>query len=603
MIDYQANAVVLEQLRQFLTSTSLNDPTLSAKQAQTLTDISKADDYALLGSFVHHLIAHAASDGAEISLLERATDLWQRGLDLFNNLGEIRKNLETAMEKPQDPNSAMVFNKAGMSVQQSARTLSNMQSEIVQLKNDIGKFSHIPPHPRQKDKPIHLWDWSNLAIGRRTDAFVRNITKLGTDTNTRAFAFGVLASYGGNVAGSAYLGRAVGGPRRSHRYRDRLARNAVGSWLGASHLGIGTFKSMSLQLRFGHPAQPSLPPEIQSQLKKALGATFDETHLQPAPDLQIGYQRLIRHLELLDKFTMPSPPDLPSEAWIEKIYGDPNNPPQTLRPQDVGVPGAQDDGTGTAIGPNQPGSQQPGQSDSQHTTGDACKILAGIVTLILVCLAVAFGECVVQWAHKKECTYWDNLKNLSKLGLGAFTENPPQPKDPGMTASGLTAFTTTKQAAQMVDYFYQLHVSVWEALDSAYNYLAIMGLIYPDRLLNQPLFKQFLKLPQPDNNWPHRSESEPEKWYHLYPSTTPENPTIGASPYFQAGLTPEVFAGPDSMSVNIAMPLWKQMALNINDSANLDLDADRDFRDLCWATIGSINKDPVDVEYLKYTEQ
>ncbi|KXY55066.1 hypothetical protein AT278_17855 [Bacillus cereus] len=93
MIDYQANAVILEQLRQYLSAENFNDPTLSAKQTQILTDISTAEDYALLGSFVHHLIAHAASDGTEISLLERAADLWKRGLDLFKNLGGIRKNL------------------------------------------------------------------------------------------------------------------------------------------------------------------------------------------------------------------------------------------------------------------------------------------------------------------------------------------------------------------------------------------------------------------------------------------------------------------------------------------------------------------------------
>ncbi|MEK5131982.1 MULTISPECIES: hypothetical protein [Bacillus] len=483
--------------------------------------------------------------------------------------------------------------------------MDKIQSEIFQLKNDLDSFPHLPPHPRQMDKPVHLWDWSNLTLGRRTDAFVRNITKLGIDTKTRSFAFGVLSSYGGNVAGSSYLVHAVGGPRRSHRYRDRLARNAVGSWLGAHHPGIGTLNNMSLRLRFGHPAHPSLPPEILSQLKKALAITFDESQLQPVPDLQKGYQRLVKHLELLDKFVMPEIPDLPSQTWIEKLYGDPQNPPPTLRPQAAGVAGTKGGGVGITFGPNQPGSQQPGRDDSQQTSGDNCGAFIIIAILVGIYLVVAFIKCVVEWAKGNNCNYIDTLVNLIPDLFKKDppdTRDPPTVEDPQMTSAGLTAFVSTDQASHLVNFFYELHVSLWEALNSAYNYLATMGLVYPNTLLNQPLFKQFLSLSQLDTNWPHRPENEPERRYHLYPSTPSENPLREASPY-QAGSTPEVLAGPESVAVKVAIPLWIQMAYNSSDSANLDLDADRGFKHLCWRTIGSINNDPVDVDLLKYTDQ
>ena len=604
MIDYRGHAVILEQLRQSLAAASFLDPALAAKQAQTLADVATSGDYALLGAFVDQLMAHAASDGTEISLLERAADLWKKGVDLCNTLGSIRKDLEAALDNPTDPASPAKFNSAAMTAQQWATTLSDMHAEIVALQTDVDPLPHLPPHPRQQDKASSAWDWSNLTLGRRTDAFVRNVAKQSGNTTTRAFAFGVLASYGGNAAGSAYLGHAVGGPRRAHRYRDRLARNASGSWLGAHHSGIGTLTGMSQQIRFGHPAHPSLPPQILTQLTKALAATFDETHTQPVPDLGLGYRRLLKHLLLLDQFVMPPVPSLPSGGWVVKLYGDPTSPPPTLRPQDVGVSGDPGGGVSVGVGSNQPGSTEPGQDDSKKSSGSICGAIIALLILIAILLVVAFIECVIQWAKGNKCNYFETLGDLI---TGLFKKGPPDPRDPPkqedpqMTSSGLTAFASTEQAAQLVAYFHELHVQVWEGLNNAYNYLAITGLIYPDGLLNLPRFKQFVKLPAA-TSWPHRPEKKPDETYHLFPSSLLEKPLATASPYGTFA-TPEAFAGLGATAVQIALPLWEQIFRDVQDSNNLDLDADRGIHHPCWATRGSINKDPLDVVILKFTDQ
>jgi len=148
-------------------------------------------------------MAHATSDGVEISLLQRASNLWQRGVGMCDALAEIRKDLETALDKPADPASPALFNNAAMKAQQWAASINNIEAEVVSLQNDVNPMPHLPPHPRQADQPSSQWDWLNLLLGRRTDAFVRNVAKGGRDEATNAFAFGVLANYGASAAGSA----------------------------------------------------------------------------------------------------------------------------------------------------------------------------------------------------------------------------------------------------------------------------------------------------------------------------------------------------------------------------------------------------------------
>ena len=252
-----------------------------------------------------------------------------------------------------------------------------------------------------KTVPARSWDWSNLLIGRRTDAFVRELARLAADTGTRAFAFGALSGYGANASGSAYLDTVVGGPRRAHRFRDRLARNAVGTWLLAHHPTIPSPSDLAASIRFGAPTRPSLPPRLEQLVLDALAGTFDLSADPPVPDLQRGYRRLVRHLELLDAFVRPAVPSPPSGAWAAAIYADPANPPPTLRTQDIGLGG--DPGGGVSLGNNQPGGSQPSNGDS-----DAIGTICGIIVAILIVIDVvqAFVQCCVQWADGETCTFW-----------------------------------------------------------------------------------------------------------------------------------------------------------------------------------------------------
>ncbi|WP_410971797.1 hypothetical protein, partial [Salmonella sp. SAL4437] len=66
-----------------------------------------------------------------------------------------------------------------------------------------------------------------------------------------------------------------------------------------------------------------------------------------------------------------------------------------------------------------------------------------------------------------------------------WEKDPPSPQDatrpenPNVTAAQLTAIAASPQAAQLVGMLYDVHAQVWEAMDRAYAFLAVAGLIYP----------------------------------------------------------------------------------------------------------------------------
>jgi hypothetical protein len=343
-----------------------------------------------------------------------------------------------------------------------------------------------------------------------------------------------------------------------------------------------------------------LPADIEQLLINALSQTFDLSEAPPLPDLRRGYRRLVRHLELLDRFALPPVPAAPSGMWAAELYCDPTAPPPALRTQDIGI-GA-DPGGGVSLGNNTPGDQQPGKGDS-NTAGTICGIIVAI--LIVIDLIQAFVQCCVQWAKKQTCTFWDNML-LKKL----WEKDPPDPRDPtgpqdpNISSSGLTAAASTTQVVQVIGALFDMHVQVWEALDRAHAYLALTGLIYPGHRVGLPLYRQFTSSPAPAP-WPHRMVPGADNAYHLYPTSPLEQASVPQSPFFP-GSSPEAFLTPGRgypTPSGVALPLFEQIVRHEADSQNLDLDADRGFGHPCWATVGSVNADPIGVAVLPYGAQ
>jgi hypothetical protein len=411
---------------------------------------------------------------------------------------------------------------------------------------------------------------------------------------------GACASYGANLTGSAYLGQTVGGPRRTHRYRDRLARNAFGSWLVTHNAAALPTSVMAHQITFGPAAHPALPADLASLVHDTLNATLDTSRTVPLPDLQLGYQRLVEHLKLLDGFVHPPVPMPPAQSFMATLFADPANPPPSLRPEDIDVNGQDGGGVAASYGPGGAGTGEPDATDSSSTS-KGCGI--AVLIIIAIDLIQAFVQCIGQWANHHTCTFWDNML-LKKV----WEQDPPDPRDPShpenpnATSSQLTAVSSSPQAAQLVWMLFDLHSQAWEAIDRAYVFLAVIGLIYPGDLLAMPLYAQFTSLPA-SKPWPHREMANSADTYHLYPDSAIENPAETASPA-PPGSAPDVYLGQAGGNAShISLSLWRQIAAGEFDTENRDLDADRGFGHLCWAARGSVLADPVDVVILAYDEQ
>lgn len=597
MLDYHGDCVALSEFVSALGSASFPDPAITTAQQDALVAVADEPGPALLGAFVQQLVVHAAADGSELALLGRAADLWGRGRTLCDQLGTIRADLEGAMEEPGAPGAAERFNTAAVSAQELANDVTRMRLEVDVLRSDALAFRHLPPHPRQEDLGTEEWDWGNLQLARRTDAFVRSLFAQAGDPRALSFAVGAGAAYGANVAGSAYLGHTVGGPRRTHRHRDRLARNTVGAWLAAHHPAALTSTAMADRVGFGPAGAPELPSELESLIGDALAATFDLTRTQPVPDLQLGYRRLIEHLTLLDEFGPPATPTPPAQVWMEALWGDPANPSPSLRPQDVDTVGQDGGGVAVQMGPGEPGSGKPDSSDSSETA-KGCGIV--FLAIILIDVLQAFIQCIGQWANGNTCTLWKNML-LSKL----WEQDPPDPRDPtnpGVGQGQLTAIASAPQATELVGILFETHGQACEAMDRARAFLAVTGLIYPTEVTTLPLYGQFTAAPG-EESWPQREEADPESTYHLYPTSPIEHPNEASSPY-PFGAAPEVFFDPSSQlhAATVTLGLWGQIAAGERDSRNVDLDADRGFGHPCWAAQGSVQDDPIGVVVLDYDE-
>lgn len=579
MLEYHAHVSVLRGLRGTIGSAFTSDPGLSAKVADLCASVDADPDAAVLGACIDEIVAHASADGTELQLLEAAADLWARGRALYDDLILSQQEIEAALLQPTAP-SAIALVQSGVSRLDGLRTgAQQLGAEAQSLKQAISPLPHLDPHPRQSDAPSKDWSWRDAFLGRRTDAFVRRTFDGAASVRAQSFAFGVLSSYAGNTAGSAYLGCVVGGPRRLHRYRDRLARNSVGVWLR------DTFKTpsatdLSKQLGFVGPAGKAAFP---ADLAKVLQHAFKEAYPgRPAPDLDLGLQRAVRHLQLLDAFRRPPPPEPPPLALAQggeatgtltilSATGDPNIPT-------VGI-GLDPDMTPT----------QPGGADSGKSSGNAC--LAILLVIITVAISLLI-YCIGKWSIGKKCEVQDFIDEFQG-------SEKPDPRAPtGISQQELTAMTKPEAAAHVVQELFNTQMLLWQGFDAALAYLAVTGLVYPDDLLMpSPLYQQFVLTPV-RSAWPHREEANPADTYHNDPSSAIEQAAASDAP-FPPNQAPTSFvmlwsADRQHSAGAICENLLGQILRGDVDSQNYDLDADRGFRHPCWNVApGTSIHDPV----------
>lgn len=608
MIDYRAHLAALTALEDSLASQALPEPGLAARRDEDLAAVTAHPGAAALGALVDHLVAHAASDGWEIDLLGRAATLWGQGVDLYHAIGTCRHDIETALAAPDDPQSPATFNATVERFRQLALTVGTLWADADALRGDVVGLRHVPEHPRQQDLSLERWGWGDVLLARRTDAFARAVHTRAGDAPQRAFAVGVLSAYSANVCGSGYLGRVVGGPRRSHRFRDRLARNAMGSWFAQRDPRVPGLSSLADLLGQGAPT-PSLPAGLATLVTTAVGDTFDPARTGPLPDLELGLQRLVTHLRLLDGFAVPPPPQPPAEPFLALLFGDPTSPPPTLLvPATVAGGNPSAPGVNGSAPTNYAGTGSPGTSDSAPSTTERCGNFWMAAVYFIMFLALGHIYCIGRWMQDLRCELWDAIEEEWRKANQPSQEQMEQlaGQSQPVTAETFPVVAASPQVVTMVGNLFELQTQLWEALEKAGAFLAVHGLVYPDGRLGQPLFRQFLAMPPTSPDWPRRPDPDPRATYHLPPTGPVEDPA-GSPPPYPSGTDPAVFTGavPPTYHANAAdlgLFVWRQTVNGELDAANHDQDADRGFLHPCWDAEGSVTLNPVQVRVLTYPE-
>ncbi|MFI1583716.1 hypothetical protein [Embleya sp. NPDC020630] len=600
MIDYHAHLAILERLRADAAGAVATAPAGPDRDAlaDLLAAVATEEDAALLGTFVDHVIVQAASDGTESDLLARAAALWTRGLDLYTAVGQVRDAVEQALTAPEAPGAVDAFNGATALLAAEIPEARDLTARALALREDLRPLKHIPPHPRQDDLPLTAWNWGDVFLARRGDAYVRTMFDAAREPGEAACAFGVLAAYGGNAAGSAYQGRAVGGPRRNHRFRDRLARNAIGSWC-ARHYALPTPGQLATRL-----AAFDADSAAVRLLGEALAHAYDPDRTPPPPDPALGIRRVRDQLTAFDTIRRPALPAPPvPEIAIRIAAGATGGAPTPDTGKSWPRSGDDGSGTGSGTGTGVTGTDGSDQTGTDKSGDGGC--LAFFAALLVTSLVLGIA-CLVGLATKGDCgkgieDVWDAVTGKPK---GGDNGEPP----PALTQEQLTVLATTDGGPHFAQHLFEVQLVLWQAFDQALDYLALVGLVPPDDLaMASPLYGQFVSLPARPA-WPLRPVAAPETGYFLDPTAPVENPQEQPSPY-PTGADPSVFVDPTPGAAfrtgpGIALALLWQIARREHDSVNLDLDADRGFGHRCWTVPDgrSVLEDPVPVVDLGYGE-
>jgi hypothetical protein len=607
MLDYRLQIAAMEDLREKLGARTFSNATVGVRRDEFLKDVADAPQFAVLGSFIDHLFLHASSDGTENTLLNRAADLWKQAVALYSELGSFREILETALTDTTQVDMPQSLDASSKKMKRIMKEATESLAELSRLRKDIATFKHIPPHSRQSGEPVTHWLWSDIVLARRTDAFTRELLRRARTPTTRAFAFGALSRYGADAFGSAYLGQVVGGPRRLHRYRDRVARNTIGSWFASKNQPRFTrIANMLNHLGAVHPR--ALPSELESIIRDSASAVFEKRSIPEVPDLQRGYRRLVRNLELIYSFVLPPMPEAPMEPFLSRLYASPVSSPSIPVPEVLldAVSGTSGASGVTPANFAAGSSTSPNNTDSSSSAGEACGGMFLAIFEFIGWLIGGWIYCATKWGvvATGKCDWWHAIQTNWKKGTNPAPEGREHGPQVGTSGEALSNLSDNSEVTEFVGAMFAAQSFLREGLSKAQAYLAIAGLIPPDDLLDRPVYRQFLSVQRVGADWPLREELHPVRSYHRFPATSPEHP-LGPAPSFPLGATPAVILDGDpatGMTASaISVNLWVQQVTGSLDATNFDLDADRGSRFPCWENLQPLAADPINVTVLTYT--
>jgi hypothetical protein len=586
MLDLFAHFAALEVLRVRLKQESLAG-SLKPRAIETLKAVESDYSFAVLGSVVDQLIAHAGASDAEIDRLQGAHALYLEVRAFLDDLRSARNAIENVARNPTASNALADYNAAratlGDLCLRYGPLVANLQAFVWQLH----PLRHLTQHPISADKPTGAWPWRDLLVSRRTGAFTAEVMRLGRESGkpqALAFAFGVGASYVGNAFGSPYLVHGVGGPRRSHVYRDRLASYSVGAWIRHAPLPERTdFDPIRFVPVFGSPQSPALPPWLVGLLKKALSNVYASGDLPSAfPDVDAAYAQLLEHWRLLNSF-LPLAPAAPIEDTLDVAIVN------TLTPQDWDRsdepttprdgPEPEDDGPEKLFdpGPGTPPWFMEKHEDWLDYVKEAC-----LDILFLPIFLIRVGFWLGHDAGESEPD--------QKGGLASKASKLSTPR----TQSEFDVVMGGKDILIAVLGFHEMDSCLHHMATACLKVLKVVGLIYPERRdLPEPTYRQFVILPPTSLGlyWPSRPPAHVGMF--LQPPTGGLEAPAAAPSTFAPGQKPiaflvKGFGGTGSvMSDGFDLLLDELLDLPSSQlrSSSLNLDADRGHSAECWTLV------------------
>ncbi|MFG1774589.1 hypothetical protein ACGFIX_33840 [Nocardia salmonicida] len=521
-----------------------------------------------MGSLLYQILLESDESNRDVQILEEANRHWRTVRELLNRVDEIRVQLEAWNANPE-----------AVTVQQLADLAVRGESKVVELSVSTKHFldyietikavDYIDPHPLStKAVPVD-WPWSEIVTARKTGLFAANLVRAAAEEvvyvrQASAFASGSLIGYATAAASKNYLNDVVGGPRRSHRYRHRLAENATDTWFRSRFapetLGLDEVKSHLDSVI----ADAAVMDVLRGVVSTALRATYPECSQRQLPDLKEAAVRASRHIELLlgfDDLDPPTPPSLETEMKMEEAH--------------LGT-------TSSALSTGHvapPGSFSNTIESFENATW--AEWVFGWPFLLIQEIVIKIVEL------------------LNALGVATGLIDPNSPQSQGQVEALVTGQEFIELIANLIELQNNLYESYCDLLDA----LKFAGLLYPSNVdLKGPLWSQFCSISRENTLFRLPSIS-----VLAYPTTLIEEPhsllsplRYGDSPISVFSPNPRLLWTADSLGADLLAAFFKDDLQSIEE--NLNLDADRGYGHLCWRLDSEPGDTPLVVTLLGYDE-